>query len=77
MPPAHLAETFDLARRSLDDAEKYTRALTGWRLRAACALPLLMGRETLDLVEKFPDAAKVKLPRRRVWFLLLRALFFR
>lgn len=64
------------ARKLLADAEAYCRALAGWRLRAACALPLLLARETLDLVERHPDAARVKVPRSRVWRLVGRSLFF-
>jgi len=71
------AETLTLARRYIDDAEKYARAVTVWRLRAACALPLLLGRETLDLVERHPQAARVKVSRRRVWMIFLKAVLFR
>lgn len=65
------------ARSNLDAAEDYCRALRGWRLRAACALPMLLGRETLRLVEAHPDAARVKVSRTRVWMLLVAALAFR
>jgi farnesyl-diphosphate farnesyltransferase len=71
------AETFAMARGYLDDAERYTRALRPWRLRAACALPLLLARETLDLTERHPNATRVKVARGRVWQLLGSALLFR
>ena len=70
------SEQLRLAREHLAAAEIYIRALTIRRLRAACALPYLMGCETLDLVQKFPDRAGVKISRNRVWFLLIRSFFF-
>ncbi len=73
---AQFAGSLSLAREHLRSAEIYLRALTLRRLRAACALPFLMGRETLDLMEKFPDAAGVKISRKRVWILLLRGFFY-
>ena len=77
VPPHRLNETFLQARHFLADAERYTRALTTRRLRSACALPFLMGRETLSLVEKNPDVAKMKLTRNRVWWLLVKSLGLR
>lgn len=68
--------TIHWARACLDDAESYTRSVRPWRVRAACALPLLLARETLDLVVRHPEAARVKVSRGRVWVLLVRALFF-
>jgi farnesyl-diphosphate farnesyltransferase len=76
VPPERLAETVALAKKYLADAEQYTKAISGRRLRAACALPFLMGRETLDLIEEFPEAPKVKISRSRVWLLLVWSLFF-
>lgn len=77
VPEEHVPETLALARRRLDDAERYVTAIKGWRLRTACALPLLLAGETLDLVEKHPSASRVKVPRSRVWWLLARSAFFR
>jgi len=74
LPPERLVRTFAQAREYLGDAERYTRAIKGRRLRAACALPWLLAGETLDLVERQPDAPRVKVTRGRVWWLLLRAL---
>ncbi len=74
LPPERLIRTFAQAREYLMDAERYTCAIKGRRLRAACALPLLLAGETLDLVERQPDAPRVKVTRGRVWWLLLRAL---
>lgn len=71
--PAGLAQ----ARASLGDADRYVAAIRPRRLRAACALPLLLARETLALVERHPDAPRVKVPRSRVWILLVRALISR
>lgn len=77
VPAERFDDTLALARRHLADAGRYVAAVRGFRLRAACALPLLLAGETLDLVEKFPDAVRVKVPRRRLWVLLLRSFVFR
>ena len=68
-----LDEVLADARGHLQAARAYVRALRNYRLRVACALPLLLAGETLDLVERFPSAPRVKVPRQRVWILLLRA----
>ena len=62
------------ARTHLQAAREYVRALRNYRLRVACALPLFLADETLDRIERNPLASRVKVPRRRVWVLLLRAL---
>jgi len=69
--------TVQWARACLDDAELYVRAVRPWRARVACALPLLLARETLDLVEQDPKASRVKVSRGRVRCLVLRAFCFR
>jgi farnesyl-diphosphate farnesyltransferase len=53
----------------------YARALRQRRLRAASGLPALLGRETLALLHG-PAAmqTRVKVPRRRVWLAMARAL---
>jgi len=76
VPDEEFSAALLLARQHLHAAGVYIRAVSLRRLRAACALPLLIGCETLDLVEKFPDAPRVKISRSRVWFLLLRSFFF-
>lgn len=63
------------AREHLKTAREYVRAVRVFRLRVACALPFLLADETLDLVERNPTAARVKVSRSRVRVLLLRALF--
>ncbi len=68
--------TLSLARECLEDAERYTRAIRPWRLRTACALPLLIGRETLELVAAHPTAERVRISRGRVWVLLVRSALF-
>jgi farnesyl-diphosphate farnesyltransferase len=77
VPEARFPEVLAQAREHLVDASRYVAAVKGIRLRTACALPLLLARETLDLVEKQPAAARVKVPRSRVWRLLVCAGFFR
>ena len=75
VPEAEVAEVFRLAREHLEAAERYTQSLHWKRARAACALPLLMAKATLDLVETVPGSA-AKIPRREVYWLLLRSLFY-
>jgi farnesyl-diphosphate farnesyltransferase len=76
VPNERVTATLSLARDRLNEAAAYVRALRSRRLRAATALPLLLARETLDLIEAHPDADRVKVPRHRVWLLLGRALIF-
>jgi len=71
--PAAIAD----ARASLDDAERYVRSLRRGRLRMASALPLLIARATLDLLEKnssFPPAKKIS--RVRLYSLCVRAVVY-
>lgn len=77
VPDERLTETLALARRHLRDAGSYVAAVKNFRLRAASALPLLLARETLDLVEQHPGKARVKVAKSRVWVLLVRALVMR
>ena len=72
-----LDEVLADARGHLQAARAYVRALRNYRLRVACALPLFLAEETLDLVERNPSAPRVKVPRQRVWILLLRAFSLR
>jgi farnesyl-diphosphate farnesyltransferase len=67
---AVLAET----RAHLQAARTYVSALRNYRLRVACVLPLYLAEETLDLLEQNPSVPRVKVSRRRVWILFLRAL---
>ena len=62
------------ARAHLRGARQYVSALRNYRLRVACALPLYLAYETLDLVERNPLELRIKVPRYRVWVLLLRAM---
>ena len=62
------------ARAHLRRARQYVSALRNYRLRVACALPLYLAYETLDLVERTPLEPRIKVPRYRVWVLLLRAM---
>ena len=75
VPEADVPEVFQLAREHLNSAERYTQSLRWKRARAACALPLLMAKATLDLVEATPGSA-AKIPRRQVYWLLLRSLLY-
>ncbi|HEY5704433.1 MAG TPA: squalene/phytoene synthase family protein [Terrimicrobiaceae bacterium] len=75
VPSERFSEVLAEARAHLWAAQEYVRALKIYRLRVACALPLLLADETLDLIERNPLAWRVKVPRRRVWVLLLRALY--
>jgi len=55
-----------VARQGLLDAECYCRALNGKRMRFATWLPLLIGRETLDLLEHSDVSERVKVTRSDV-----------
>ena len=74
VPTGRFNDVMADARGHLRAARQYVRALRNYRLRVACALPLLLAAETLDLIERNPSAPRVKVARRRVWLLLLRAL---
>ena len=70
-----LADELQTARGSMAAGLRYAAAIHSRRLRAAVALPALLGNQTLDLIARQPDAARVKVPRSRVWITLVRALF--
>lgn len=72
--PESISHALAVARGHLLGAEKYVKALRIRRLRMACALPMLLGRETLELIEKNPGAPRVKVARSRVWLLLARSV---
>lgn len=64
------------ARLYLESAHAYVAALKPRRLRVATALPILIGRETLDLLERSSGSERVKVPRHRIWLILFRSLFY-
>lgn len=67
----------DQAADWLDQGRSYAATLTGRRLRAASVLPALLATETLDRLRGASWEAlqtRLKVPRRRVYRLLLRAL---
>ena len=60
----------------LDDGWRYVCAIKDWPLRYACALPILIGLETLGLVaaqNPLEQAGPVKLPRSKTMTTLLTA----
>ncbi len=64
------------AERGVADGLAYAALLKQRRIRAASALPALLAAETLRLLEHVTWeelAARPKVPRRRVWRLVLRA----
>lgn len=71
-----MGELLREAREHLGAGAIYARSVKSRRLRAACALPLLLAEDTLRLVEQNPGAARVKVSRSRVRWLLLRSLFY-
>jgi len=73
LPEGGRQRWIDQARAGLDDAEKYCHALRGKRMRFATWLPLLIGRETLDLLEQNPEV-RAKITRKQVKRLMGRAL---
>jgi farnesyl-diphosphate farnesyltransferase len=68
------SQVLEDARAHLLSAREYVRALRNYRLRVACALPLLLANETLDLIAADPSARRPKVSHRRVWVLLARAV---
>ena len=74
VPPERFNEVLEEARVHLLSAQEYVRALRNYRLRVACALPMFLAHETLDLIARDPSAARPKVSRRRVWVLLARAV---
>lgn len=60
----------------LEQGERYVKALCPGRFKVATALPLLLGKQTLALIKKHPNAEKVKISRWRVYGTLLRVLLF-
>jgi farnesyl-diphosphate farnesyltransferase len=63
------------ARENLDAGARYASFVRPRRLRAACHLPLDIGRRTLDLVDADPQARRLKVGRGFVWLSLARALW--
>ncbi|HEY5779451.1 MAG TPA: squalene/phytoene synthase family protein [Terrimicrobiaceae bacterium] len=74
VPAARFYSVLADARAHLRGARQYVSALRNYRLRVACALPLYLAYETLHLVERNPLEPRIKVPRYRVWVLLLRAM---
>ena len=69
----------DEAREGLDQADLYAAALNGKRLRFATVLPAMIGRETLDRLEKADWEAwqaRVKVSRKEVYRLMAKAMRF-
>ncbi len=67
------------ARDGLERAGRYAEALNGSRLRFATVLPALIGRETLDRLERADWnawEARVKVRRRNVYRLIFKAIRF-
>lgn len=67
----------EIAVRRIAKGMEYSTALRSKRLRIASSLPALIGHETLVMLEKatFSDLEKcIRIPRRRVYSLLLGAL---
>lgn len=71
------AHWVDRASEGVADGRHYAACLTGCRLRAASVLPALLADETLRLLAGISWAAlaaRPKVPRRRVYLLVIRAL---
>ncbi len=61
------------AERYLRDGLDYAAELREFRLRFAVALPALLGLSTLKLIRRRKNQARVKIPRRTVYGLMLKA----
>ncbi len=64
------------AERYLRDGLDYASRLRAFRLRFAVALPALLGLSTLKLIRSRKNQARVKVPRRKVYGLMLKAAWF-
>ena len=64
-----------VAQRYLESGAQYVRAIRPVRVRFACALPILIGIETLDKMKTVPSPGlKIKVSRGRVYWLMLESL---
>jgi farnesyl-diphosphate farnesyltransferase len=59
----------------LQSAAEYTAAIQPRALRAACALPLDLAKQTLSLVAQHPLGVGVKVPRYKVWWAFVKAFW--
>ena len=60
-----------VAQRYLDSGAKYVRAIRPIKVRFGCALPVLIGIDTLDKMKTVPQLGqKVKVSRGRVYWLM-------
>jgi farnesyl-diphosphate farnesyltransferase len=61
-----------VAKRYLESGAKYVRLIRPIRVRFACALPVLIGIDTLDRMKSVPPLGrKIKVSRGRVYWLML------
>jgi farnesyl-diphosphate farnesyltransferase len=64
-----------VAQRYLGSGAQYVRAIRPIRVRFACALPVLIGIETLGKIRNIPSPEqKIKVSRGRVYWLMLLSL---
>jgi farnesyl-diphosphate farnesyltransferase len=64
-----------VAQRYLESGAQYVRAIRPIRVRFACALPVLIGIETLGKMRNIPSPErKIKVSRGRVYWLMLLSL---
>jgi farnesyl-diphosphate farnesyltransferase len=64
-----------VARRHLESGAQYVQAIRPIRVRFACALPVLIGIETLSKMKTVPPfGRKIKVSRGRVYWLMLLSL---
>jgi farnesyl-diphosphate farnesyltransferase len=68
-------EWHGVARRHLESGAQYVQAIRPIRVRFACALPVLIGIETLGKMKTVPPfGQKIKVSRGRVYWLMLLSL---
>jgi farnesyl-diphosphate farnesyltransferase len=68
-------EWIAVAQCYLESGAQYMRAIRPVRVRFACALPILIGIETLDKMKTAPSPGqKIKVSRGRVYWLMLQSL---
>lgn len=65
-----LSDLLDLAGKWLSGGEKYFRALRPGRVRYATELPHALAVSTLDKIRKFPSAARVRVSRGKLYWIM-------
>lgn len=74
--PAERSKLISQAHACFQEGRLYLHALKNYRFRYASSLPLLLGKQTLELLAKHPSLPFLKVKRWKVLVILIRGLFF-